>query len=124
MLNKTIIMPTVFVCVLFVAIFSHADRICIQKSTGKFIEYQSGSAPLGTLIKNAINAGYDPNDIEEKYVTESEARQIIEQQVEIPAREKHKKEKEAIESKIPVLRLKLGLSEKEFEDLRQALKDY
>lgn len=43
------------------------NRICIEKSTGKLIEFQSGKADLGTLIQNAINAGYDENDIEEKY---------------------------------------------------------
>lgn len=46
------------------------NRICIEKSTGKLIEFQSGKADLGTLIQNAINAGYDENDIEEKYTAD------------------------------------------------------
>jgi len=48
------------------------DRIAIQKSTGKIIEYQSGDAELGTLTQNAINAGYDEADVEEKYIEYSD----------------------------------------------------
>lgn len=43
------------------------NRICIEKSTGKLIEFQSGKADLGTLIQNAINTGYKEKDVEEKY---------------------------------------------------------
>lgn len=45
-------------------------RVVTQKSTGKFIEYQSGDAPLGTLTKNAIGYGFKIDDVEEKYVDE------------------------------------------------------
>ena len=48
------------------------DRIAIQKSTSKIIEYQSGDAELGTLTQNAINAGYDEADVEEKYIEYSD----------------------------------------------------
>ena len=48
------------------------DRIAIQKSTNKIIEYQSGDAELGTLTQNAINAGYDEADVEEKYIEYSD----------------------------------------------------
>jgi hypothetical protein len=48
------------------------DRIAIQKSTSKIIEYQSGNAELGTLTQNAINAGYDEADVEEKYIEYSD----------------------------------------------------
>lgn len=43
------------------------NRICIQKSTNKLIEFQSGKAPLGTLIQNAVAAGYKESEVEEKY---------------------------------------------------------
>jgi len=46
-------------------------RICIQKSTGKLIEMQS-DATEGTLIKNALSAGFLPDDIEEREITEAE----------------------------------------------------
>ena len=48
------------------------DRIAIQKSTNKIIEYQSGDVELGTLTQNAINAGYDEADVEEKYIEYSD----------------------------------------------------
>jgi hypothetical protein len=52
------------------------NRICIYKPTNKLIEFQSGGAPLGTLLANAINGGYDENEIEELY-TELVASQAI-----------------------------------------------
>ena len=45
-------------------------RICIHKATKHIIEMQS-AATAGTLIQNAINAGYLAADIEEKEVDES-----------------------------------------------------
>ena len=51
-------------------------RICIEKSTGKLIESQS-DATEGTLIQNAVNAGFSEADIEEKEVTESEWQAIL-----------------------------------------------
>jgi hypothetical protein len=46
-------------------------RICIHKATKHILEMQS-HATEGTLISNAINAGYLLADIEEKVVTEAE----------------------------------------------------
>ena len=42
-----------------------ADRVCVVKSTGKLIEYQS-DAKEGTLLQNALNTGYKEKDIEEE----------------------------------------------------------
>jgi hypothetical protein len=50
-------------------------RICTQKSTGRFLEMQS-DATEGTLIKNAVNAGFDSEDLEEKIITEEEFKEI------------------------------------------------
>ena len=47
-------------------------RVCIEKSSGKMIESQSGVAPYGTLLANAVNAGYSESDVEEKVVTQEE----------------------------------------------------
>jgi hypothetical protein len=55
-------------------------RICIEKSTGKLIESQSGGndipelmeARLNTLKQNAINAGHLEADIEVRFVTDEE----------------------------------------------------
>lgn len=45
-------------------------RICVHKPTKKIIEMQS-HATEGTLIQNAINAGYQLSEIEEKVVDEA-----------------------------------------------------
>lgn len=42
-------------------------RILIEKATNKILEMQSDATP-GTLIKNAVNAGYKENEVEEKLV--------------------------------------------------------
>lgn len=56
---------------------SHFGRALIRKSTGKLIEFQSGDRPLGTLTKNAVNAGIPENDIEEKYITVTEFQALM-----------------------------------------------
>jgi len=50
-------------------------RICTQKSTGRFLEMQS-DATEGTLIQNAVNAGFYSEDLEEKIITEEEFKTI------------------------------------------------
>lgn len=54
-------------------------RVCIEKSTGRLIESQS-HAREGTLIINALNAGFDEADIEEKVVTQGEYQAILDAQ--------------------------------------------
>ena len=58
------------------------DRIAIQKSTGKIIEYQSGNAELGTLTQNALSSGYDEADIEEKYIEYSDYKILVDAEYE------------------------------------------
>lgn len=50
-------------------------RICTQKSTGRFLEMQS-NATEGTLIQNAVNAGFNSDDLEEKTISEEEFKTI------------------------------------------------
>ena len=57
------------------------NRICLNKTTGRVIQMQTGEAPLGTLTQNAINAGYTAEEVEEKYVTPEECRTLIEASV-------------------------------------------
>tara|TARA_R110000751_G_scaffold97427_4_gene189540 strand:+ start:797 stop:1114 length:318 start_codon:yes stop_codon:yes gene_type:complete len=46
-------------------------RVCIERSTGKLIESQSGDhAAYGVLLGNAVSAGYAAEDVEEKVVTQ------------------------------------------------------
>ncbi len=46
-------------------------KICTRKSDGKLIEMQS-DATHGTLIKNAVTAGYNADDVEEREITPEE----------------------------------------------------
>ena len=70
-------------------------RVCIEKSTGKLIESQSGGddilelteARLDTLKQNALNAGYLEADIEVKFVTDIEFEVIMEAMKPIPTYE-------------------------------------
>lgn len=109
--------------VLSIFSFCYADRVCIEKSTGKLIEYQSGDAQLETLTNNAISAGYKKEDVEEKYVTKKEWSKIKEEQLDKPAREKQEKKEQERKQKEDKIKTKLGLSDKDFNDLKEALKD-
>jgi alpha-galactosidase/6-phospho-beta-glucosidase family protein len=102
---------------------AYADRVCLDKSTGKLIEYQSGDAPLGTLTQNAVNSGYKKKDIEEKYITREEWLEIRKEQIEKPEREKEEQKKQERGAKENSIKQKLGLSDNDFQDLKEALKD-
>jgi hypothetical protein len=53
-------------------------RVCVLKATGKLIEAQSNdAAEYGTLIANAVTAGYSEEDVEEKIVTEAEFKELL-----------------------------------------------
>jgi hypothetical protein len=51
-------------------------KICRNKTTNKIIEAQD-RATAGTLIQNALNAGYNLADIEELEVTEQEYNNLL-----------------------------------------------
>lgn len=58
-------------------------KICIEKPTNKLIEMQS-DATAGTLIQNAVNAGYAESEIEEREVTQEEFQAILDAQPKPP----------------------------------------
>ena len=92
-------------------------RVCLDKDTGKLIEFQSGIAPLGTLTANALRLGYNKDKIEEKYVTMEEWLKLREKWIVKPALEaKAAKQKELVEKK-KALKEKLGLSNEELKTL-------
>lgn len=68
-------------------------RICLEKTTGKLIEMQS-NATEGTLIQNAVNAGFAETDIEELEVTEAEWQVILDAQpkLELPPSDRERLE--------------------------------
>jgi hypothetical protein len=107
--------------ILLFAPSAYAGRVTIDKSTGKFIEYQS-AAREGALLKSAISAGYKAEDVEEREVTPSEWKEIYEEQVVKPANDAQKQADAAKKAKEKAIREKLGLTAAEFADLRDALR--
>jgi len=90
-------------------------RVCINKSTGKLIESQSGGddipklmeARLDTLKQNALNAGYKEKDIEVKYVTDAEFAAIMDlTTAPTPEQILKKKQESKIQSKIRDMAIK------------------
>lgn len=75
-------------------------RICVVKSTQKLIESQS-FARTGTLIINAVNAGYNKEDVEEKLVTDDEFAVIMRTPDVIATEESLAKRAADIEDSIP-----------------------
>lgn len=53
--------------------------VCIEKSTGRLLESQS-IADENVLLQNAINAGFTPEEVEIKAVTEEEYLAILDAQ--------------------------------------------
>ena len=113
--------------ILFIILFlglatiCYADRVCIEKSTGKLIEYQSGNAELGTLTKNAESSGYKKEDVEEKYITADEWQAIKKEQIDEPVKkeaEKKEKERKKKEDKIKQV---MNLTDSDWQDLKEAL---
>lgn len=99
---------------------AYADRVCLDKN-GKLIEYQSGDAPLGALKQNAVNAGYKADEVTEKYVTRDEWLNIKKEQLDDPIKQKKDEEKIAKDQKASKLKQKLNLTDKDWEDLKDAL---
>lgn len=117
-----IIIIFIFIFIFGIVPFCYADRVCLKKTTGKLIEYQSGDAPLGTLTKNAESAGYNKEDIEEKYITEKEWKQIKEEWIDKPVKEEAKKKEKERKKKEEEIKVKLGLSQSDFDDLKEVVK--
>lgn len=74
-------------------------RVLVEKSTGHMIESQSHARP-GTLLQNALNAGYKTKDIEEKEVSQVEFEAILEAQPKPPKVPTAEERLEALEAAI------------------------
>ena len=97
-----------------------AGRVCLEKSTGKLLEYQSFATP-GTLTANAISAGYSADQVEEKEVTETEWKVIRQNQLVKPAQDALEAKETDRQQKQQAIIEKLGLTDKDFQDLKEAL---
>ena len=98
-----------------------AARVCLIKTTGKLIEYQS-HATKGTLIQNALNAGWELKDIEEREITKKEWEAIKKKWItDIAEAEQALKDAEK-EIKKEELKKKFGWTDGDIEKLREVLK--
>ena len=97
-----------------------AGQVCLDKDTGALVEYQSHATP-GTCTRNAVASGLKATDIVERDVTQAEWASIRQAQIDAPAEAKRETEEALRQTKADALQQKLGLSAKEFEDLREAL---
>jgi hypothetical protein len=61
-------------------------RICILKTSGKLLEAQS-LATEGTLIRNALNAGYTFDQVEERVITDAEFEAMLDSSPDVIAKE-------------------------------------
>lgn len=92
-------------------------RVCIEKSTGKLLEMQS-DATAGTLLGNAIAAGFDPSLVEEREVNWADYSLILSAQPPVVSLQSLRER--ALESIFDVM---LAKSRKD-PDAPQAVKDY
>ena len=119
---KKIIFLVVFLLISSVCFAETFGRVCLMKDTGELIEFQSGDAPLGVLIQNAINSGYQENDIEEKRVTKEEYVEIFEEWVLQPLLEKAQAEAEERKLLEEEMKEKLDLNDEDWEKLKELMK--
>lgn len=96
-------------------------RVCVRKSDGKLVEYQP-AAREGTLIRNAVEGGYSADDVEEKDLSDVEARSLVEKWIIAPSQKEDQKNKDQLTNKAENVRSKLGLSVEEWRTLLEAAK--
>lgn len=108
--------------VFFMASVCYADRVCLEKATGKLIEFQSdgnNQEDLNVMIKNAESTGYKKDDVEAKFITKEEWQAIEETQIKAPAREEAKQKSEARKAKEASLKTKFGWTDEDLKALKE-----
>lgn len=101
--------------------------VCLVKATGQVLEYQP-SATAGTILTNITNNpqyGFVAADVEEREVTYTEYK-VLQDAWDAHASNPEKIENDAAEvtrqTKEDSTKTKLGLTNQEFQDLKDALK--
>ena len=105
----------IIVLILMISLPCYAARICLEKSTGKLIEYQSKDGSLKTLRDNATRQGYKLSEIEVKNVSNKEWEQIKYDQIIKPAEDKNKIKKQKVKNLKNKLKQSLSLSKEEID---------
>ena len=113
-----------FLWVLLFCSNAYADRVLLEKSTGKLIEYQS-DAREGTLLKNIQDNpqyGYTTDQVEEKEVTEAEWASLKKKWIDDPSEVERKAKESVKKQKETQIKQKLNLTDAEFEALKEAVR--
>ena len=105
------------ILILLVPSLAFADRVLIRLSDGVPIEYQYGDADIGTLRKN--HPEYQPSEVEERTISTAEYESLFEEKVIKPDRKTKEAKQKPKEDR---LRQKLGLSESEWNELKEILR--
>jgi len=95
-------------------------RVPIQRSTGKLLDYQTPPPSRDeTYIKNAVAAGYEPDDIEVREVTEQELEELEETRDEPIQQKKRQREteRELLAQSAHQKLIALGLTKEELKAL-------
>ena len=118
----------------------YPGRVCLEKSTGKLIEYQSGNVNddiqnfpleqrekikferLNSLKQNAINAGYTEENIIVKEINSKEWKIIKQTQIIKPAQDLAMQKELERQVKEQAIKTKMNLSDEDFKNLKEALK--
>lgn len=96
-------------------------RIAYQISTGKFLEYQSRDADVGTLWENAVTAGYDGDDVTEGVIDAADWPALEEELLALPERRAQGILDDAKALERAAFADRLGLTPDEFETMRSLL---
>ena len=110
-----------WILVLLFATTAQAGQVCLENGTNRLLEYQSGGSP-GTCTRNLVGVGVDPMTFEERTITVREWESIHKREIEQPAQDAREAVEVARQAKEDSIRAKLGLTAKEFDDLRDALR--
>ena len=112
------------ILVLSIIPYCYADRVCLEKSTGKLIEYQSGGSTqidLDVMVQNAVNGGYKKENVETKFVTPEIWKEIEYEQIIKPAQVLAKQKEMERQAKKETIKTKLKLTDEDFKNLKEAL---
>ena len=101
--------------------YCYADMVILEKATGRLIEYQSADGNLDTMLKNANNMGYAESEVEITYISKAEWEVIREEQIDKPARERKEQIARERKQKAEIIKQKLNLTDKDLQDLKEAL---
>ncbi len=95
---------------------AHAGFVLIRIADGIPIEYQSGNVTLATLLRN--NPSYTASQVLYLQISDASYRALHEARISKPARDAREAR---IRVKINKVKVKLGLNEQDFQDLKEAL---